>query len=232
MAIVSCPIAIKIARPKDSRLRQQRALVAAGQRKSAVAVSRPGIGNKSSEIQGTPWWLTTGLAAATLSLSMSFAPPSIAIFNSGDPITDPQDALAAVLASRQALDSLKVEIKDMSKDCVAPTYNCDLSQLLKKSSGRISGPMGRSLPAIINELGADPYAADDVSSALLQAESIMKSNNARVAVDWKGPVDMLNLADASLTQLLEDLEPADVQAAKDRVAACDPTVDPREAGGL
>lgn len=26
------------------------------------------------------------------------------------------------------------------------------------------------------------------------------------------------------------LEPADVQAAKDRVAACDPTVDPREAG--
>lgn len=85
--------------------------------------------------------------------------------------------------------------------------------------------MGRSLPAIINELGADPYAADDVSSALLQAESIMKSNNARVAVDWKGPVDMLNLADASLTQLLED-----VRTHFSATLACMPSVVLQELG--
>ena len=38
----------------------------------------------------------------------------------------------------------------------------------------------------MEELGADPYAADDVMAALLQAEAMLKSNNARVTVDWKG----------------------------------------------
>eukprot|EP00959_Pyramimonas_sp_CCMP1952_P422754 8855878-Pyramimonas_sp.AAC.2 len=36
-----------------------------------------------------------------------------------------------------------------------------MSQLLKKASGRVSGPLNRTLPTLIEELEADPYASDD-----------------------------------------------------------------------
>ena len=49
-----------------------------------------------------------------------------------------------------------------------------------------AGPLSRSLPALVDELGADPYTAEDVLAALLQAEAMLKANNARVTVDWKG----------------------------------------------
>ena len=70
---------------------------------------------------------------------------------------------------------------------------------------RVSGPLGRSFTALVNELGADPYTADDAKAALLQAEAMLKSNDARVRVDWKGPVEMLDLADGSLSQMLQDV---------------------------
>jgi hypothetical protein len=50
-----------------------------------------------------------------------------------------QDALATVIASEKSLVALKSEIVDMSASCPAPTFSCDMSQLLKKASGRLSG---------------------------------------------------------------------------------------------
>jgi hypothetical protein len=62
------------------------------------------------------------------------------------------------------------------------------------------------LPTLIEELEADPYAADDILQALTQAEAILKSNNARIRVDWTGPVDMLQLAKASLSEVLDGVK--------------------------
>lgn len=176
-------------------------------------------------------WLATGAATAALSLTVGLAPAN-ALFNSGDAITDPKEALATVVATQATMDALRADIVEMSKDCPAPTFSCDMSQLLKKSSGRVSGPLGRTLPALIEELGADPYLSDDVLAAMLQAEAILKSNNARVRVDWEGPVAMIKLASASLVEMLGDLEAEDVKAAAARVAECDVTVDPKAPGPL
>jgi len=107
-----------------------------------------------------------------------------------------------------------------------------MSQLLKKASGRVSGPLGRTLPTLIEDLEADPYAADDILQALTQAEAILKSNNARIRVDWTGPVDMLQLAKASLSEVLDGIDPAAVKEAEDRVAKCDVTIDPRQEAPL
>eukprot|EP00976_Prorocentrum_cordatum_P019560 396161-Prorocentrum_minimum.AAC.6 len=38
--------------------------------------------------------------------------------------------------------------------------------------------------------------------AITQAEAILKSNNARIKVDWTGPVEMLTLANSSLAEVL------------------------------
>eukprot|EP00854_Cymbomonas_tetramitiformis_P005404 gene5404-6555_t len=116
----------------------------------------------------------------------------------------------------------------MSVDCPAPTFSCDMSQLLKKASGRVSGPLGRTIPTLVEELDSDPYTADDAVQAVLQAEAMLKSNNARIKVDWTGPVEMLTLANGSLEDILADIEPEDLKEAEDRVAACDETVDPRQ----
>uniref|UniRef100_A0A7S0R6R2 Uncharacterized protein n=1 Tax=Pyramimonas obovata TaxID=1411642 RepID=A0A7S0R6R2_9CHLO len=173
-----------------------------------------------------------GMAAAVVASTLVVSQPAYAMFNVGDAITDPQDALAAVVATRKALESLSREITEMGADCPAPTYTCDMSQLLKKASGRVSGPLNRTLPTLIEELEADPYASDDVLQAVTQAEAILKSNNARIKVDWTGPVEMLGLANASLAEVLDGIEPEKVQVAEERVAACDETVDPRLDGKL
>jgi hypothetical protein len=47
--------------------------------------------------------------------------------------------LATVVAAEKALVALKGDINEMSLTCPAPTFSCDMSQLLKKSSGRLSG---------------------------------------------------------------------------------------------
>ena len=59
----------------------------------------------------------------------------------GDGVCDGimQDALATVIASEKSLVALKSEIVEMSASCPAPTFSCDMSQLLKKASGRLSG---------------------------------------------------------------------------------------------
>mmetsp|Transcript_17103 Transcript_17103/g.55943 ORF Transcript_17103/g.55943 Transcript_17103/m.55943 type:complete len:241 (-) Transcript_17103:149-871(-) len=169
--------------------------------------------------------------SATLALS---AFPAVAIYDSGldAPIEDEVEALSVVYAAREAMQALEVDIEEMSKSCPAPTFPCDLSRLTVKASSRVSGPLKRSLPTLTEKLEADPYAAEATLQSVASAEAILYSNNARVKVDWKGPVANLALAETDLSEVLIGLPAEAVDKAKARFDACDLTVAPEAPGEL
>ena len=53
--------------------------------------------------------------------------------------------------------------------------------------------------------GADPYAVQDILQSVTQTESMLKSNNARVKVDFEGPKTYLELVDPSIVAFLEEV---------------------------
>lgn len=171
-------------------------------------------------------------AVATVTSSV-FAPLNTqAIYNKGDVLTDPSEALATILASKLAIDDLIDNVNEFSNTCPAPTFPCDLSILLKKSITRISGPLGRSFPAVVEKYGGDNYIADDVLREILGSEGLLKDNNARVKVDYKGPVANMKLAETSLAEFLKDIPPEALEKAQKDLDACDKTVSAKEPGPL
>jgi len=176
---------------------------------------------------------TSKVAAIVTAVAMTlgaFNGPAQAIYNKGDPITDPAEALAVVLATKVTLQDVVNNVNEFADTCPAPTYPCDLSVLLKKSISRVSGPLGRSIPTLTKEYGADPYTADDTLRAVTQVEAIFKDNNARVKVDLKSPIVNIEVIKSSLAQFLGDIPDSDIAAAQKRVDACDLTVPSTEPG--
>ena len=89
-------------------------------------------------------------------------------------------------------------------DVPAPTFPCDLSQLNTKASTRIQPALGaRAADSVRGR--ADPYAVQDILQSVTQTESMLKSNNARVKVDFEGPKTYLELVDTSIVAFLEEV---------------------------
>lgn len=180
--------------------------------------------------------LQSSLGAALLA-AFDLAPataPAMALYNKDldDPITDPVQALAVVFAVRAAVRDVLDQIALFEDTCPAPTFPCDLSQLSVKTSTRVSGPLKRSLPALSEAYGADPYAVQDILQSTSTCEAMLYANNARVKVDFKGPATFLNLVDDSIAALLTEIPEDALAAGKARFEACDLTVDPTAEGDL
>ena len=180
--------------------------------------------------------LQSSLGAALLAV-FDLAPataPAMALYNKDldDPITDPVQALAVVFAVRAAVRDVLDQIALFEDTCPAPTFPCDLSQLSVKTSTRVSGPLKRSLPALSEAYGADPYAVQDILQSTSTCEAMLYANNARVKVDFKGPATFLNLVDDSIAALLTEIPEDALAAGKARFEACDLTVDPTAEGDL
>lgn len=180
--------------------------------------------------------LQSSLGAALLA-AFDLAPataPAMALYNKDldDPITDPVQALAVVFAVRAAVRDVLDQIALFENTCPAPTFPCDLSQLSVKTSTRVSGPLKRSLPALSEAYGADPYAVQDILQSTSTCEAMLYANNARVKVDFKGPATFLNLVDDSIAALLTEIPEDALAAGKARFEACDLTVDPTAEGDL
>ena len=141
-------------------------------------------------------------------------------------------ALAVVFAVRAAVRDVLNQIALFEDTCPAPTFPCDLSQLSVKTSTRVSGPLKRSLPALSEAYGADPYAVQDILQSTSTCEAMLYANNARVKVDFKGPATFLNLVDDSVAALLTEIPEDALAAGKARFEACDLTVDPTAEGDL
>lgn len=177
--------------------------------------------------------LQSSLGAALLAVTSPTA-PAMALYNKDldDPITDPVQALAVVFAVRAAVRDVLDQIALFEDTCPAPTFPCDLSQLSVKTSTRVSGPLKRSLPALSEAYGADPYAVQDILQSTSTCEAMLYANNARVKVDFKGPATFLNLVDDSIAALLTEIPEDALAAGKARFEACDLTVDPTAEGDL
>lgn len=180
--------------------------------------------------------LQSSLGAALLA-AFDLAPataPAMALYNKDldDPVTDPVQALAVVFAVRAAVRDVLNQIALFEDTCPAPTFPCDLSQLSVKTSTRVSGPLKRSLPALSEAYGADPYAVQDILQSTSTCEAMLYANNARVKVDFKGPATFLNLVDDSIAALLTEIPEDALAAGKARFEACDLTVDPTAEGDL
>jgi hypothetical protein len=136
---------------------------------------------------------------------------SHAMFNSGldEPIEDSVRAIAVVLAVKVALGDILKQNEDFRLTCDAPVYSCDLSQLNVKCATRVSGPINRSLPTILNAYGLDAYEVEAIKQSIQELETVLKANNARVAVNFKSPADYLQLIQRQIDELLEQI-PSDV----------------------
>ena len=148
------------------------------------------------------------------------------------PIEDPIQAIAVVYAVRACIGDVLNQIELFSTTCPAPTFPCDLSQLNTKASTRISGPLARALPTLSEAYGADPYAVQDILQSVTQTESMLKSNNARVKVDFEGPRTFLELVDSSIVAFLEEVPADKVAEGKSLFDACDLDVDATAPGSL
>ena len=133
--------------------------------------------------------------------------PTSAMFNSGldVPIEEPLRAVAVVLAVKVALQDIANQNEEFRKTCDAPVYNCDLSQLNVKCATRVSGPMTRALPTILETYGLDPYEVEALKQSIQELETQLKANNARVAVNFKAPAEYFGLIDRQIDELLAQI---------------------------
>ena len=133
------------------------------------------------------------------------AMPAAAIYNKDldVPINDPEQALAVVFGVKDSIKNVQDQLVDWKDTCPAPTFPCDLSQALNKTSTRVSGPAGGSLPTLSDAYGADPYAVQDIIQSVSTSEAMLKANNARVKVDFDGPAEYLAFVDTSHHQPAE-----------------------------
>ena len=133
--------------------------------------------------------------------------PSSAMFNSGldVPIEEPLRAVAVVLAVKVALQDIANQNEEFRKTCDAPVYNCDLSQLNVKCATRVSGPMTRALPTILETYGLDAYEVEALKQSIQELETQLKANNARVAVNFKAPAEYFGLIDRQIDELLAQI---------------------------
>ena len=166
--------------------------------------------------------------------ALTAPPASFAMFNKDldVPIEDPIQAIAVIYAVRACIGDVLAQIELFSTTCPAPTFPCDLSQLNTKASTRISGPLARALPTLSEAYGADPYAVQDILQSVTQTESMLKSNNARVKVDFEGPKTYLELVDSSIVAFLEEVPAEKVAEGKALYDACDLNVDATVPGSL
>ena len=150
-----------------------------------------------------------------------------AMFNSGldVPIEDPLRAVAVVLAVQLALRDIADQNEDFRKTCDAPVYNCDLSQLNVKCATRVSGPMTRALPTMLEMYGLDPYEVEALKQSIQELETQLKANNARVAVNFKAPAEYFGLIDRQIDEILAQLPEDAMSSARDLLEnGCDLTV--------
>ena len=133
--------------------------------------------------------------------------PTSAMFNSGldVPIEEPLRAVAVVLAVKVALQDIANQNEEFRKTCDAPVYNCDLSQLNLKCATRVSGPMTRALPTILETYGLDAYEVEALKQSIQELETQLKANNARVAVNFKAPAEYFGLIDRQIDELLAQI---------------------------
>ena len=133
--------------------------------------------------------------------------PTSAMFNSGldVPIEEPLRAVAVVLAVKVALQDIANQNEEFRKTCDAPVYNCDLSQLNVKCATRVSGPMTRALPTILETYGLDAYEVEALKQSIQELETQLKANNARVAVNFKAPAEYFALIDRQIDELLAQI---------------------------
>lgn len=175
-------------------------------------------------------WIPT-VVVHTTALVLGFPSESAhAIYNTGDVIAEPQAALSTLLAVQKAVPALKNEILRLSEACPAPTFPCDLSLLSKAASNRISGPLKQAVPTVIEAYEADAGNGDEVQQTMGYVESILYANNARVKVDFKGPVQFLDIAQKQLQEFLEDVPEEERIQAKERLDSCDRSVPPEAPG--
>ena len=90
--------------------------------------------------------------------------------------------------------------------------------------------MARALPTLSEAYGADPYAVQDILQAVTQTESMLKSNNARVKVDFEGPKTYLELVVPPSSAFLEEVPAEKVAEGKALYDACDLNVDATSPG--
>jgi hypothetical protein len=145
------------------------------------------------------------------------ASPASAMFNSGldVPIEEPLRAVAVVMAVKVALRDIADQNEDFRKTCDAPVYACDLSQLNVKCATRVSGPMTRALPTILETYGLDPYEVEALKQSIQELETQLKANNARVAVNFKAPAEYFDLIDRQIDELLTQLPEDAMSSARD-----------------
>ena len=173
--------------------------------------------------------------AVTMTTGMELAgEPARAMFNADldKPIEDGPRAIAVTLAAKRALRDVLEQNNLFKETCEAPVFACDLSQLNVKTSSRVSGPLRRSLPALSEVYGIDPYAVDGVLQNVSTLEAIFKANNARVKVDFKGGPEMIGLIDSGLEAIYQDLPPEALAKGTEILESCDLTVDATVEGTL
>jgi hypothetical protein len=143
--------------------------------------------------------------------------PASAMFNSGldAPIEEPLRAVAVVMAVKVALRDIADQNEDFRKTCDAPVYACDLSQLNVKCATRVSGPMTRALPTILETYGLDPYEVEALKQSIQELETQLKANNARVAVNFKAPAEYFDLIDRQIDELLAQIPEDAMSSARD-----------------
>jgi hypothetical protein len=175
-----------------------------------------------------------GALSAESGFGLVAPPASRAMFNKDldVPIEDPIQAIAVIYAVRACIKDILDQMELFSTTCPAPTFPCDLSQLNTKASTRVSGPLARALPTLTEAYGADPYAVQDILQSVTQTESMLKSNNARVKVDFEGPRTFLELVDSSIVAFLEEVPAEKVAEGKALFDACDLDVDATAPGSL
>ena len=156
-----------LARPSAATAHRSR--VARPHRRNPRALERragrsEGDEASSSRSSDVPNWkraLASSLAAAVAVPLVNLGPaamPAAAIYNKDldVPINDPEQALAVVFGVKDSIKNVQDQLVDWKDTCPAPTFPCDLSQALNKTSTRVSGPLARSLPTLSDAYGADP----------------------------------------------------------------------------
>lgn len=212
------------------------ARVAAGRRPAARAERRAAVAGASAgraEAQASTTRVLSATLGAVGAASLALAPgPAAAIYDSGDVISDGPDALVAAYAASRALPTLANEITSLDGLCPAPTFPCDLAVVSKKAGSRLSGPLKRTLTTLVEVYEIDPSVTEDALQNVELAQGILYQNNARVQVDFKTPVQFLELAGGNLAEAFSQVPADALEQAVARYDACDMTVAPEAPGAL
>ena len=217
-------------------------VVHASQRLDDDASSRASLSDASSkENTSSRRGIFRGITATALGAAClesvelaTFPSTAFAQFNKDldVPIEDPIQAIAVIYAVRGCITDIIAQMDLFSETCPAPVFPCDLSQLSSKASTRVSGPLKRSLPALTEAFGCDPYAVQDIVQSVSTTEAMLMANNARVKVDFKSPTTYFELVDASIVAFLEEVPPEKLAQGKALYDACDFSVDAKAEGSL